>query len=512
MVSLPPPVRHSSPLNCVALLAAALSLAAAVGCGDEDGEPASPLGEALAYLPADAPLAVAVSTDLDSDQYRAASSILDRFPVGAQAKEELKSEIEGEEDVDFDADVRPLLGNDVVVGAPDAESLSADSASLILAGRVGDIEKARELLERDPQTREVGEASGATIYEDESGDATALDEDVVVAADSREKLEQALATHDGADHLSESRFDDGLDDLPAEALVRVYGDMQSLLGTSPETERAKAVPWVGALRTLGATASATEGGVEIDFDVGTDPAELTDEDLPVASGSDAPPVVAREGEAGIGVRDPSQVVDFAERAGDAADPEGFGQLEAARSQLERQLGVNLDRDVIQQFTGDASVSVGPDGSFGFRSELQDAKEFQATLDRLARELPDAARGFGLGPIGVARPGGGEDLYAVATARRGRVVLGVVDGVFVLGQDPEQASELAASPPEEVPDAEGSITMSVDTQLLAERLAREELGGLEGLGTGLFTGPLGDLSGSIEAETDGLRGHLELAIE
>lgn len=495
----------------MALVGAALS-AAAAGCGASDDDAASPLDRALSYLPSDARLAVAVSTDLDGDQYRAAGSILDRFPFGGQAKEQLKSELGGQEGLDFDADVRPLLGNDVVLGAPDAASLSQDGSSLLLAAQVADADKARALIERDPSTRQVGEESGATIYEDESGDATALQDDMVVTADSRDELEQALAQSEGDDHLTEARFNEGLAELPEDALVRVYGDMQGILSSSPASERAMSVPWVAALRTLGATGSATASGLAIDFKLTTDPAALSEEDLPAASGAEAPAIVAREGELGVGVRDPSQIVDFVQRAAEASYTPGSRQLESAKSQFERQLGVDIDRDVIGQFTGDASVSVGLNGSFGFRSELANPRRFQATLDRLARKLPDAARGFGLGPIGVARPGGGQDFYAVATTGRQRAVFGILGGVFVLAQDPEQASELAVRPPENVPGAEGSITMSVDARALAQRLARRYVGGFGGLGADVFAGPLGDMTGSVEAETDGLSGHLQLAID
>lgn len=491
------------------VILALLSAVVAAGCGGDD-DTSSPLDQALSYLPADAPLAVAIATDLENGQYRAAASILDRFPLGAQLREQLKAELEGEEGIDFDADVRPLLGNDLVVAAPDVGSLAQDDESFIAALQVADAAKARELLERDG--REVGESSGATIYEEGSGDVTALDGDVLVAADSREKLDQALARRDGADHLTEAQFEEGLADLPKDALVRVYGDMQAILGTSPESERAQAVPWVGALGTLGAAGTASGDGLAIDFNLSTDPADLTDEDLPIAGGPEPPPIVAQEDDVGFGVRDPSQVVDFAEQAGEAANTPEFRQFEAAKAKLGRRLGVNIDRDLVDQFEGDASLSLGVDGSFGFRSELQDPKGFQRTLDRLSRRVPDVAKGFGVDPVGIARPGGGKDFYAIATADRDRAVFGVVGGVFVLAQDPEQASELAVRPPEDVPGAQGSVTMRLDAESLAQRLARRFAGGSGELGADFFAGPLGDATGSVEAEVDRLRGHVELTIE
>ena len=40
----------------------------------------------------------------------------------------------------------------------------------------------------------------------------------------------------------------------------------------------------------------------------------------------------------------------------------------------------------------------------------------------------------------------------------------------------------------------------------------QLGGLQAIGGQLFTGPLGDLTGSVESSTDGLRGSLRLEID
>ena len=73
--------------------------------------------------------------------------------------------------------------------------------------------------------------------------------------------------------------------------------------------------WVGALRTLGLTASARENELEVQLNVRTDPEGLSDEDLPIAAGDEAPPVLSREGEVGVGIRDPGQIVQFAEAAG-----------------------------------------------------------------------------------------------------------------------------------------------------------------------------------------------------
>jgi hypothetical protein len=84
-------------------------------------------------------------------------------------------------------------------------------------------------------------------------------------------------------------------------------------------------------------------------------------------------------------------------------------------------------------------------------------------------------------------------------------------------DPDEAEELAGEEPEPVDGAEGAVAMRSDAEELAGALIEEYgsmfgLSGLEGLGAQLFTGPLGELSGSLSASTDGLHGRVTLAIE
>src|SRR5918992_5476906 len=93
------------------ILASALTalccIVAVAGCGAE--EAGGPLDEALRYLPADAPFAVAIDTDLEDDQYRSLDRIVKRFPFGEQAIGQLEESIEDDEGVDFERDVKPLL-------------------------------------------------------------------------------------------------------------------------------------------------------------------------------------------------------------------------------------------------------------------------------------------------------------------------------------------------------------------------------------------------------------------
>ena len=156
-----------------------------------------------------------------------------------------------------------------------------------------------------------------------------------------------------------------------------------------------------------------------------------------------------------------------------------------------------------------------DRSFGARAQLRDPAAFERTLRKVADDLPRIARSLEGGTFGLAKPGRGEDFYAIADPEGNSVVFGVVGDVFVVANDPSRAGRLAAESPRPIRGAEGALVIDAD----AEKLAREALRrlaprlGLGGaIGGALFTRPLGDLGGTVSAEPDGLRGALGLEIE
>jgi Protein of unknown function (DUF3352) len=501
----------------VSILALSACLVAA-GCGG-DQESSSPLGSALGYLPAESPFAVAIDTDLEGDQYRALDSILGRFPLPAESIEDLlRQQFGGSRGgVSFENDVKPLLGNPFVVGAEDVATFVQGSSSdeFVAALQVKDEEALNDLIERSkPEPK--GELAGATKFED-GGTLFAVEEDMVVFAGSEELLDQALERADGADHLDEETFDEAFEGLPESGLARVYADVEALVASDPDARDASKVEWIGALRTLGLTASAAEDRLEIRFNLRTDSEGLSDEDLPMAAGEESPPVIERDREIGFGIRDPAQIVRFAESAGQAIDPSGYGDYAQAKKTLEARLDVDIDKDLIGQLSGDVSASVALDGKFGLRAELKDAAAFATTLDKVAEALPSLAEGAGLGPVSLERPRGDDKFYALAQADGDSLVFGVVNRVFVLANDPGRAGELATAEPTGVSGAEGAVAMSSDAQQLVNALIRRfgpqlGLGGFESFGAQLFTDPLEDLTGSMAVSSDGLRGRVTLGFE
>jgi hypothetical protein len=481
----------------------------AAGCGDE--EAAGPLDEALGHLPAEAPFAVAIDTNLDGDQYRALDRIAGKFPFGDQAKGALRDSLEDEEGVDFERDIRPLLGNPFVVGGVDPRNVDGKDNDFVAAIQVKDESKLGDLVEKS-KANDVGERAGATIYREPDGDTYAVKDDVLVVASSRRLLDSGLDTREEGNGLSADDFDKALEGLPDGALVRAYADVEGLIDADPDARAAQRVEWVDGLRTLGLTGVATEDGLEVEFRLRTE--GLSEDDLPIAAGDESPGVVQRPGEVAVGIRDLSRVVEFGEAAGRAVDPDGFGDYESGKEQLKTLLGVDVSKDVFAQLKGDTSISVAPDGSFTVRAELEDPGAFERTLAKVARVLPGAAEGLGAGEIGIAKPGPGQDLYRLTDSNGRNWFFGVVDEMFVVAPSAAAARRVGAASPEQVSGARGSVVSSADAEELANA-ALSGFGAQLGLGDdfgGAFTRPLGASTGWLLASPDELRGSTTLEID
>jgi Protein of unknown function (DUF3352) len=491
------------PLRWLAALLACLAVAAAAGCGGD--ESSGGIGSALSYVPADTPFAVAIETDLEGDQYKALDSIVNRFPGADTIKALLKAQLTmGQEGVDFDKDLKPLLGEPAVISATDVTSFLSDTdeSGFVAALQVSDTDALDSLIEKT-NAQQRGEVAGATVYQ-AADTFFAVDDDMVVLAGSRDLLEAALERADGGDSLSEDDFNAALEGLPEDVLARVYVDVQGLLGRSEDARAARRIEWVDSLRTLGLTLSAQESSIDAEFNLVTEGDDLTDEDLPLAVGDEAAQVVQRPGEIGVGLRDPSQVVTFFESALQAVDPDTFGDYEQAKRALEGRLDIDVERDVIQQLTGNLSVSVTLEGQFAARAELKDAAAFRRTLGDVVEALPE------FGVEGVTRSGG---LYGIESDGL-RIAFGVAGDAFVLGSDPARARVMADAQPAAVDGASGSVVVSAD----AESIAREILAGVApqfGVPQPLvpvLARPFGELRGSVVSSTGGMKGKLSLTFD
>ena len=482
------------------------------GCGDDGGEAGSPLDAALGYLAEDAPLVITINTDVDGEQFKAVESIAEKFPGGSALRDSLLEVIELSGS-DFDTEIKPILGNEFVVGATDVTSIIDESEDddFVAAIEASDKDALQDAVDKEGADKS-GESNGATIYEDDDGDSFAIEDSVLVVAGSRELLEAALEQRDADNRLTEDRFNEGLEDLPEDALVKVYGDIGALIAEDPETEEARKVEWVDALDTFGLTASVQEDEIGIDFNLTTE-GDLGDEDLPLASGGDAPGIVQRSGEIGVGLRDLTQIVEFSETAGQAIDPSGYSDYEAGKKSLSEELGVDVDEDIFAQLSGDVSVSFNINGDFAARAELEDPARARQTLEKIAPTIPALFQGAAgtFEEPQLQKPEGGEGPYKLVQPGSDTYYFGVINDVLVVSNNGQRAQDVAEAQPDEIEGASGSVVFNVNAEALVDSVLAE-LGGLEAVGGQLFTGALGDLTGSIETSGDGLRGQLTLGID
>ena len=519
--------RLRAPVACPAmrklsLLTLILGILTIAGCGGSGGGSggSSPLDNALRYLPADSPFAVAIDTDTKGDQFEAAGDLSDKFPFGDEVQKQLEEAL-GERAGNF-KDLQKALGNEFVVGSTDVrsfvDSAGDDDTAFVGAIQVDDSDALDKLIDGE-KAEEDGEADGAKLYKDDSGDSFAIDGDVLVVAGSKQELEDALATRNGDDGMTESDFDAGTEGVSQDALLRVYLNVGELLRSDPDAKQALKSKWVAAVRTAGIALTFEPDQVAVDIDVTTDPDGLTDADLPIAAGADAPQVLDRGG-INLALRDPSQLLEFAQATAGTIDPEGFASFEQDKAKLERELKVDLDEDLVNQLDGDLAVSIGLDGKFGARAELKDPAAFERTLTKVEEVLPNIAEGATGEKVGFVKPKAGEDFYAIATAGGDQIVFGVVDEVFVLANSAKIAGSLAKDGTKAVPGAKGALVMNVD----AEQIAKEALKQVESTDIDLGdeiekatkgkldAGPLDELIGSFEATTEGLSGSFSVTID
>ena len=508
--------------------AAPLVVAAGIavsGCGGDSDSGSGPLDNALGYLPEDAPLVVTIDTDVEGSQFKAIKQIAEKFPFSGQIKGQLEQRLESG-DVSYEDDLKPLLGNEFVVGATDVNSIINRGGSSSLDGeesggdefvgaiQVKDSGKLEDLIKNEGE--EKGETSGAKVYEDDGGSAFAIEDDVLVVADSRQRLDEALEQRDADDRLTEDEFNKTVDGLPEEALVKVGGDLQRLIASDPDTKAAAKVKWVSALRTFGSTLSFTGDSAEVAFRLGTDGGELTDEDIPLATGAQSPGVLNLPNEIGVGLRDPAQLFTFGESAAQAVSPDQYADYSAGKAAAERRLGIDIDEDLIAQLEGDASLSISTRGDVGVRIALADEAKFSDTLAKLEKELPRFISRTGGSRTRLTKAG---DVTILSSADGDTIAYKVEDGALLISDKPARVEQLSGEQPVDVQGAKGALVMQADAQQLVLEALRSRggsLGGGGGLGQALggriVAGALDQVTGSAEASKDGITGKFTLTFD
>jgi hypothetical protein len=465
-----------------AVAAAVLALA---GCGGDD-EGSTPLDDALGYLPENVPAVVVVETDPEHRQWKQVNELISKFQIAGQIRDEGKRRV-APEPIDFDDDLGPQLGNEVVVGIVGPP----EGPGIVGAVKLQDRARAERDLLPDLKEREL-EAR--------------IDGEMLVVAEDRAVLEAAVEQHDQDDRLTEDRFEDDLGRLAeGDPLLRATGDLRAALESDEAGAAARSVPWVNSLRSFAAAGTARENGLALDFDVRTE--NNSADELPLAPGPQSPPVPRREGEIAVAAREPARALGLFDRLKDVL-PRTKAHAAALNDALER-IDVNIQRDLIGQIGAVGAASFPLDGTHVARADLKDPARFARTLATLSTRLAGAARG----DIGFTiEPGGGEGFYRLNADRGRQLFVGVVGDQVAIGDEAGRARDFAEEESAPVPGARGSVALFADGESVANAIVERRASGPLALLGQVLTEPLGDLRGWAETTPTGISGHAELAIE
>src|SRR5919202_889552 len=250
--------RH--PILALALVPAAALALVLAGCGGGGGGGAGgDLSDSLKYLPPNAAGVAVISTDVEGKQFKSLDDI-----VEARAHRRIESFFQDGASaigLSYEKDVKPLLGNELVVGGSGAGAVTGmffggGGQDVVVAFRSTDGGKLRDALEKSTVFRKGEKVEGAQEYKirDAPGSAFAVDGDVLVGAETESTLRAALRRAHGGDHFETAKLDAASKGLPDDALVRAYADI-STIGLVPQLARFRSIPWFDALRTVGLTLS-----------------------------------------------------------------------------------------------------------------------------------------------------------------------------------------------------------------------------------------------------------------
>ena len=113
------------------VLAVAAIAVPVAGCGgdSESGDSGkNPLDNALGYVPKNTPFVAVIETDPNSAQFKNATAIAKKFPFAGQLQQQLEKSLSSSGNTDYEKDIKPLLGNEFVVGATNSKTF-VDSGS-----------------------------------------------------------------------------------------------------------------------------------------------------------------------------------------------------------------------------------------------------------------------------------------------------------------------------------------------------------------------------------------------
>jgi Protein of unknown function (DUF3352) len=402
----------------VVLLTAALagSAIAVAGCGG-DSESGSSAGDVASFVPSSSPLYLEVTTDFEGAQWQQVEGLAKQFPGYPKLERTLQRELTAG-DVNFDRDIRPLLGERAAIAGlelpdtaelqgeltttapdPDAAADAADDMQFVAVVELADgkAQQLKDLLVREG-AKAAGEHQGAQYYTqpDEDG-VIAVDDEAAVVSDTQRQVFAALDAHAaGGDRTlaGTDRFTDALAKLPPDVFGQAYIDLGAFVQSAanaagPRAEQLGLADYRDAV--MAASIAAEPEGARLKGVVLGAPAAIT----PAEFTPQLTDTVPADALAYVGFSDLAGTLTevFQQVQGSLSDDERQ-QLEGLSGQLPQLLGVSVDQ-LSALAEGEQALVVTPGATPGAALALQveDGAQAQATLDKLRTGVPALVKNF-----------------------------------------------------------------------------------------------------------------------
>jgi len=480
------------------LCAIAVSLCLVAGCGSSStAKVTSPLATELSYFPAGSPFVATIATNPQGTAVQSGEGLLGAFPLSRLGITELESELSSI-GLNYQTDIEPLYGNPVALGVlqvPGAASLSGSNFLAVWVTKSA--AKLDALMKKLPGLNASGSYDGATLYRAGASSTFAVDGATAVFGVSKADVDAALDHHAHGGGISSADYTDAMGSLPQTSLVEAFGSLTGAL-SGPQSAMARKVPWVAAIRSYGASLSAGSSGITAQFRIDTSGGSLTAAGLPIATGT-TPPELAGSFPITVGLRDPSQSLNFILAALQAADPTTYARFVKAESTARSKTGFDL-QTFAALLTGNMVIASDTRTTMG-RADVSNpvsAAKQLAVLGPLASYLG--------APHGVTRVSGG--FYSIKESGGKTLNLGLVGSQFVAGlATPAQLRAFAAAPSTPA-GTQGSVAFRISLLDLLQIATKSPSSAI----IQSVLSNLGDITGSASATTGALTGSLSLAVK
>ncbi len=429
-----------------ALAAASAVLVAGCGGGGDPMRTGSGAGRVAAFIPAGSPVYLEMSTDLSSPQWSMARDIATRFPGYGDLMDRARESLQ-KDGLDFERDIRPILGDDAAVGIIDF-ARQREAPAYIVAIDLADGKEAtlEDLITRGGGTTEVGQYEGATIYRQDNGSSYAaiVDGAFLIAATEADvkrgvdaKRGGASASMAGSDQLKAA-----FQGLPDEVLIQGFVDIGSLIttverqaGTTSASKQLESLGF-GSDSSIAISLSTEQDGVRIKA-VGDNFGKVQEDT------SYTPRLVERasaDALAVVGISNTYEIGRLALEQAIASDPTTRDQLATIRGALGF-IGLSVD-DLKMLFSGEQIITVEPGSPVprivaGLR--VTDGKRAAETLDRVRTQITVllGSRGGGsVPPFNEVELADGVKGWRAQVDPKADVVYGVDGDLAIIGSDVE----------------------------------------------------------------------------